>query len=164
MWGFISRPPVPFHWFYMSVFTPVPLSLDYWNFVVNFESGSMSPPTLFFSRLFQLFWVPWISIWTLRSACQFLQRSQLVLWEWLPWNMQINLRSIAILSKLSLPIYEHGISFHLFRYPFLSLSFFFLATLCSIQGILVPWPGIEPMPLAVEVQSLNHWTAREVSI
>ena len=23
-------------------------------------------------------------------------------------------------------------------------------------GILVPWPGIEPMPAVVEVQSLNH--------
>ena len=28
--------------------------------------------------------------------------------------------------------------------------------------ILVPQPGIEPTPLAVEVRSLNHWTAREV--
>ena len=29
-------------------------------------------------------------------------------------------------------------------------------------GILVPRPGIEPAPLALEAQSLNHWTAREV--
>ena len=29
-------------------------------------------------------------------------------------------------------------------------------------GILVPQPGIEPAPPAVEAQSLNHWTAREV--
>ena len=29
-------------------------------------------------------------------------------------------------------------------------------------GILVPWPGIEPMPLAVEAPSHNHWIAREV--
>ena len=29
-------------------------------------------------------------------------------------------------------------------------------------GILVPQPGIEPTPLAVEAWSLNHWTAREV--
>ena len=29
-------------------------------------------------------------------------------------------------------------------------------------GILVPWPGIEPVPPAVEVQSLNYWTTREV--
>ena len=28
--------------------------------------------------------------------------------------------------------------------------------------ILVPRPGIEPLPPAKEVQSLNHWTAREV--
>ena len=30
--------------------------------------------------------------------------------------------------------------------------------------ILAPWPGIQPLPLqgeALEVQSLNHWTARE---
>ena len=28
-------------------------------------------------------------------------------------------------------------------------------------GILVPQPGIEPVPLAVEVQSPNHWTTRK---
>ena len=31
------------------------------------------------------------------------------------------------------------------------------------HGILVPQPGIEPMPPALEVWSLNHWTTREVS-
>ena len=30
--------------------------------------------------------------------------------------------------------------------------------------ILVPRPGIEPMPPAVEAQSPNHWTAREVPV
>ena len=29
-------------------------------------------------------------------------------------------------------------------------------------GILVPLPGIKPIPPAVEAQSPNHWTAREV--
>ena len=29
-------------------------------------------------------------------------------------------------------------------------------------GILVPQPGIKPMPPAVEAQTLNYWTAREV--
>ena len=29
-------------------------------------------------------------------------------------------------------------------------------------GILVPWPGIEPMPPALEARSPNHWTTREV--
>ena len=28
--------------------------------------------------------------------------------------------------------------------------------------ILAPQPGIEPEPPALEVQSLNHWTTREV--
>ena len=39
-------------------------------------------------------------------------------------------------------------------------SFFFLLhrTAC---GTLVPRPGIEPIPSAVEAQSLNYWTARE---
>ena len=29
-------------------------------------------------------------------------------------------------------------------------------------GILVSWPGIEPLPPAVATQSLNHWTTGEV--
>ena len=29
-------------------------------------------------------------------------------------------------------------------------------------GILVPQPGTEPKSPAVEAQSLNHWTSREV--
>ena len=31
-------------------------------------------------------------------------------------------------------------------------------------GILVPWPGIEPVPVlpALGVWSLNHWTTREI--
>ena len=32
---------------------------------------------------------------------------------------------------------------------------------CVACGILVPRPGIVPMPPAVEAQSPNHWTARE---
>ena len=35
---------------------------------------------------------------------------------------------------------------------------------CMACGILVPQPGTEPMSLGLEVQSLNHWTAREVLI
>ena len=31
-----------------------------------------------------------------------------------------------------------------------------------VCGTLVLQPGIEPVPPAVEAQSLNHWTAREV--
>ena len=31
-------------------------------------------------------------------------------------------------------------------------------------GILVPKPGMEPMPSALGTQSLKHWTAREVLV
>ena len=30
-------------------------------------------------------------------------------------------------------------------------------------GNLVPRPGVEPVPPAAEAQSINHWTAGEVS-
>ena len=34
---------------------------------------------------------------------------------------------------------------------------------CSVAcGILVPQPGIKPVPPAVKAWSLNHWTAKEV--
>ena len=29
-------------------------------------------------------------------------------------------------------------------------------------GILIPWPGMEPSPPALEAQSLNQWITREV--
>ena len=32
----------------------------------------------------------------------------------------------------------------------------------AASEILVPQPGMENVPLALEVQSLNHWTAKEV--
>ena len=39
--------------------------------------------------------------------------------------------------------------------------FFFFWPRCRACGILVPRPGIEPVPPAVEAQGLNHWTARK---
>ena len=33
---------------------------------------------------------------------------------------------------------------------------------CTACWILVPQPGIKPMSLALEAQSVNHWTTREV--
>ena len=42
--------------------------------------------------------------------------------------------------------------------------FFFFLTFrpcCMAYGILVSWPGIKPLPPAVEARNLNHWTARE---
>ena len=44
-----------------------------------------------------------------------------------------------------------------------NLFFFFSLLHLEACGILVPQPGIKPTPPAMEVQSLNYWTAREVS-
>ena len=40
--------------------------------------------------------------------------------------------------------------------------FLFLWPYCTACGILVPSPGIEPVPPGLEARSLNLWTAREV--
>ena len=48
-----------------------------------------------------------------------------------------------------------------------NISFFFIYFFWLHRascGILVPQLGIEPTPPTVEVRSLNHWDAREVSI
>ena len=42
------------------------------------------------------------------------------------------------------------------------IDFFFFWSCHTAYGILVPHPGIEPMPPALEAQSLNHQTSREV--
>ena len=47
-----------------------------------------------------------------------------------------------------------------FSFPYLFLFLGHVAMSGSMQD-RVPWPGIEPMPPALEVQSLNHWTIRE---
>lgn len=49
-----------------------------WNQVVN-------PSTLFFSELFWLVWVIFVSIWVLESVCQFLQNILISLWLRLLW-------------------------------------------------------------------------------
>ena len=41
-------------------------------------------------------------------------------------------------------------------------NLFFFWPCSAACGILVPWPGIEPVPFALQEQSLNHWTSREV--
>ena len=42
------------------------------------------------------------------------------------------------------------------------MHFFFFLPHHTAWGILAPLTGMEPMPPALEGQSLNHWTAREV--
>ena len=64
------------------------------------------------------------------------------------------------LSQLStLPSFQTP---NLLLWLFIVSFFFFLFGCITASGILVPQPGIEPMPPAVEAQSPDHWTAREV--
>ena len=52
------------------------------------------------------------------------------------------------------------------RYPIPlseALFYLFIWPLHAACGLLVPWPGIEPKPPAVEARSLNHWAPREFS-
>ena len=46
----------------------------------------------------------------------------------------------------------------------LKLFFFVFWPHLAACEILVPRPGIKPTPLALEVRSFNHWTAREVPV
>ena len=65
----------------------------------------------------------------------------------------------------SLPLMTAG---YFSSLPFLSFfkeSSYFISWLhCGTCRILVPQPGIKPMPLALGAQSLSHWTAREVPV
>ena len=53
-------------------------------------------------------------------------------------------------------------SLYFFVFFFLLKKFFLPCHMA--HGILVPQPGIKPTPPALEGQSLNHWTAREVPL
>ena len=58
-------------------------------------------------------------------------------------------------KKISLPLFPKD-ALNLFYF----ILFYFLAELCGMRDL--PQPGMEPELPAVEVQSFNHWTTREV--
>ena len=51
-----------------------------------------------------------------------------------------------------------------FKFCLLSCDICLFDHTTAVCGILVSTPGIKPRPLALKVQSLNHWTAVEVPI
>ena len=64
-------------------------------------------------------------------------------------------------SRLS----NEQVSLSILKVLFLDQSFFFFSRPChAAYRILVPRPGMESMPPAVEAQSLNHWPAEEVPL
>ena len=65
-------------------------------------------------------------------------------------------------SHFSLPPSQSQSNFAIISH----LDFFFLTFdfVSPLVGILVPWPGVEPVPSAVKVWSPNYWTTREFSL
>ena len=57
------------------------------------------------------------------------------------------------------PAFKYTTNGKLVRFCFGFLPFCLYHVAC---GIFIPLPGIEPMPPAMDVRSLNHWTIREV--
>ena len=73
------------------------------------------------------------------------------------------------LGALFFPLLPGSSTAHLLLWPLGPFLFLccsqlpFLLWLLGVAcGILAPRPGIKPVPSAVEVRSLNHWTARGV--
>ena len=80
-----------------------------------------------------------------------------------PWSPNVWAPVIWIFkTECSSPSWD-GSSFMWWKQDMVnSLPFFFFFGCTVASGILVPWPGIEPVPPALEAPNLNHWTARDV--
>ena len=95
-----------------------------------------------------------LSIFKLGFFCPFFFFWLLLL---LSCRSSLNILSINSLSDILFWIFS--------PIPQFAFSFYWLFFFCCLTlawGILVPQSGISPVPPAVEVQSLNHWTTREV--
>ena len=77
-------------------------------------------------------------------------------------HCHLYLNSLVIALVRILEGYIFKINKVLKRIVFLFVFVFCFLPCCTACRILVLWSGIEPVPSAVEVRSLNHWTAREV--
>ena len=81
-----------------------------------------------------------------RAAAHGVAQSRTRLSDWTDWPMRCKM-----ITTISLVNIHH-----------LTFSPSLLWPCCRAFGISFPWPGMEPMPPAVEAHNLKHWTAREV--
>ena len=111
--------------------------LDYRSSVVTFELGSMNSPTLCFLKCVLLFWVPWISIWIVGSACPFLQISQLSFWQ-AALNLVDQFGEYCHLKNIKYSNLWQWTTLHLFRSSLISFDHCTLFVALSVESILSP--------------------------
>ena len=73
--------------------------------------------------------------------------------------LNIYINKICQIMSLKLPTDPLSLSFFCFCFFVLFCFVFWLRR--AACGTLVPWPGVEPGPMAVKAPSPNHWTTRE---
>ena len=81
--------------------------------------------------------------------------------EWLTHCRTVLIMTILIVL-LTLKFHNKVFLFLKIIFLFLLLFMLFFLPCCAECGILVPQPGIKPVPPALKMQSLNHWTSRGV--
>ena len=90
----------------------------------------------------------WLPLLSWKTKVNIFLLCVLHLWKLRVLVLRIRLPSMNILLLLCINL-EYGWSFSFFEHT---------GQTC---GILVPLPGIEPVPHTVDVWNLNHWSARE---
>ena len=97
----------------------------------------MNSPTLCFLKCVLLFWVPWISIWIVGSACPFLQISQLSFWQ-AALNLIDQFGEYCHLNSIKSSNLWQWMTLHLFRSSFISFDHCTLFVALSVESITSP--------------------------
>ena len=123
------------------------------------DSKDCSPPGSSVHEIFQARILEWVSISFSRGSSQAWDRTcvsctgRQILYHWATWEV-LCIQGASAFSEVAIKAMQET------KY---SKHFVCLLAGCAMAcGILVSWPGIESMPPALEVKSLNHWTTREV--
>ena len=79
------------------------------------------------------------------------------------WEVGVSRCKLLYIGRINNKVLLHSTGNYM-QYPIRTIvEKIFVCDLHPIAyGILVPQPGIEPRPPALEVQGLNHWTSGEV--
>ena len=115
-WALCSVPLI-----YMFVFMPVSYCFNYCSFVICFEISDR-PLTLFFFRILLAIQGPLRFHMHFRMVFFYFFKNATRILIGITLNLQLILGSMDILTILSLPIHEHGMSFHSFVSSLISFS------------------------------------------